>query len=383
MLMNQIATTNNTEVRMTSKEVVELINQFRQVEGNKIELQHKNFMASIRAELEALANAGVEVELNFQPYSYVAENGKENPCYLMTEEAVMQMLNKESAVVRYKTQQYIKILKEQLMAHSLPVPQGPQLIGTNPYHNRLIRKNLNQLDTADIPRYVDNLLELTKSYTPSDRLNAYELTRAALENLLPTLIESYDIALVRASLDKLNKLIENQKMYISRSKLGQATKRNKKLEETIRHYELDSYASYHIVDLHGFTVNCSYRAVNNEIKCTKAYRDWKNSADIKMQNLPTFEELNLDPSKPKKLDIYFYLKDETFDVTNCIKSFLDALQNHYKKEYPDFDDNVFADVRTRKYFSYSGSYENGYIVFGIKDLTDEEIEELTFDDDIA
>ena len=273
--------------------------------------------------------------------------------------------------------------EKQLMNHSIPVPQQPVLIGSNPYHNRLIRKNINQLDTADIPRYVNNLLELTKEYAPTDRLNAYELTRAALENLLPTLIESYDVAMVRASLDKLNKLIENQKMYINRSKLGQATKKNKKLEETIRRYQLDSYDNYHYVDIHGFTVNCSYRAVNNEIKCTKAYREWKDDADIKMQNLPTFEEMNLDPSKPKKLDIYFYLKDETFDVSNCAKSFLDALEKHYKKEYPDFNDNVFADVRTRKYFSYSDSYDNGYIVFGMKDLTDEEIEELTFDDDIA
>ena len=85
---------------------------------------------------------------------------------------------------------------------------------------------------------------------------------------------------------------------------------------------------------------------------------------------------------PKKVDIFFYLKDETFDVSNCTKSFLDAIQAHYKKEYPDFNDNVFADVRTRKYFSYSGSYEDGYIIFGIKDLTDKEIEDLTFNNDI-
>ena len=93
--------------------------------------------------------------------------------------------------------------------------------------------------------------------------------------------------------------------------------------------------------------------------------------------------MGLNPYTPKKLDIYFFLKNETFDVSNCTKSFLDALEAYYKIECPDFNDNVFADVRTRKYFSYSDSYSNGYIVFGIKDLTDEEIEKLTFDDDIA
>ena len=50
---------------------------------------------------------------------------------------------------------------------------------------------------------LSQIIEQAKEYKPSDRLNTYQLTRTALENLLPTLIESYDIAMVRASLDKL------------------------------------------------------------------------------------------------------------------------------------------------------------------------------------
>lgn len=271
--------------------------------------------------------------------------------------------------------------EKQLMNHSLPTPEAPLLIGQDPCNNYLIRKNINQLDTAEIPRYVNQIIEQAKNYKPQDRLNTYQLTRTALENKLPTLIESYDITIVRASLDKLNKIIENQKMYINRSKLGQATKTINKLKDTVQYYELDSYENYFMVDMHGYTVNRAYRAVNNEIKCTIKYKDWKDDAEIKMQDLPSFEEMKLDPLKPKKIDIYFYLKDETFDVSNCTKSFLDALEKHYKKECPEFNDNLFADVRTRKYFSYSGSYENSYIIFGIKDLTDDEIQDLTFDND--
>ena len=374
--------TNNTEVRMTSKELCDLINAFRKEEGNETEKRHDVLMRDIRTELEALANAGIEDAHNFVEVEYTDKKGEKRPCFLLTKQSAMQFLNKESAVVRHKTQEYITALEEELKANSLPIPQGPQLIGVNPYHNRLIKKNINQLDTADIPRYVNNLLELTKSYTPSARLNAYQLTRGALENLLPTLLDSFDQSMVRASLDKLNKLIEKQKTYIYASKLGQATKKNNKLEEIIRQLKLDSYDNYYMVGVHGFTVNCSYCASDNKIKCTKAYKDWKSRADVEMQGLPTFEELGLDPLRPKKLDAFFYLKDKTFDVSNCTKSFLDALQAHYQKEYPNFNDNVFADVRVRKYFSYSGSYENGCIVFGIKDLTDEEIEELTFDDEI-
>lgn len=370
------------EVRMTSKEVVELINQFRKLEENKSELQHKDFMKSIRVELESLAKAGVEVEGNFSPYSYIAENGKENPCYLMTEEAVMQMLNKESAIVRFKTQQYIKALKEELMVHALPVPQTNLLnVSYNPYNNYNFKQYLNKIKPKDIPEELQNFIQAHESDKPEKRLAAYNVAKNALEELKYLVEKRWEKDMIQEELDILSKRIELQKTYINRSKLGQATRKNNKLEDTIRQLKLDSYDDYYMVDIHGFSINYSYCAVGNQIKCTKAYRDWKDNADKKMENLPTFEEMKLDPNKPKKVDMYFYLKDESFDVHNCGKSFLDALERHYKKEYPQFDDNLFADVRTRKYFSYSDSYENSYIVFGIKDLTDEEISGLTFDEE--
>lgn len=109
-----IKMTNEEIVTMTSLEVVELINNFREEEGSEVILQHKTFMASIRNEIKKLKNAGVEVEQNFKPYSYIAENGKTNPCYKMNKAGIMQMLNKESALVRYKTQQYIEALENKL-----------------------------------------------------------------------------------------------------------------------------------------------------------------------------------------------------------------------------------------------------------------------------
>lgn len=120
--MNGIMKMSNEHiVNMTSVEVVNLINNFRKEEGNEVVLQHKNFIASIRNEIESLGNAGVEVELNFQPYSYVAENGKTNPCYKMNKAGIMQMLNKESALVRYKTQQYIEALENKINQQHKPL----------------------------------------------------------------------------------------------------------------------------------------------------------------------------------------------------------------------------------------------------------------------
>lgn len=105
---------NEEIVTMTSLEVVELINNFRLEEGNRVLKEHKDFMKSVRKEIETLEVLGVRIEGNFSPYSYVAENGKTNPCYKMNKDGVMQMLNKESALVRYKTQQYINALENRL-----------------------------------------------------------------------------------------------------------------------------------------------------------------------------------------------------------------------------------------------------------------------------
>lgn len=371
----------NNEVTMTSRELCDLINKFRLEEGNDTAKQHNTLMRDIREELEALANAGLEGQYNFVQSTYVNSQGKTQPCYQITKAGALQILSKESAVVRFKIQQYINQLEQQLMAHALPVPQGPSLIGSDPYSNWFIRKNINNIDASDIPRYVNQVIEQAKDYKPSERLNTYQLTRKALENLLTNPLESYDIAIIRASLDKLNKLIERQKSAIYGGKLGQAKRKQNKLEETIRYYQLDSYDNYYYVDIHGYTVNTAYRAINNEIKCTKSYNDWKNRAEEKMKGLPSLKELGLNPNTYKKLDIYFYLKDPSFDVANCQKSFLDALEKHYKKECPTFNDNVFADVRVRKYFSYADDYDMGFIAFGIKDLTQDEIDDLTFDDE--
>lgn len=370
----------NNEVKMTSKELCELINEFRKLEGNDTLKRHDNLLRDIDNEVKALENVGISTFLNFEESTY-SDDTRNYRCYTLNKEGVIQILTKESAVVRFKVMEYINQLEQELMAHALPVPQGPQLIGQDPCSNYLIRKNINQLDASDIPRYVNQVIEQAKDYKPSERLNTYQLTRKALENLLTNPLESYDIAIVRASLDKLNKLIERQKSAIYGGKLGQAKRKQNKLEETIRYYQLDSYDNYYYVDIHGYTVNTAYRAINNEIKCTKSYNDWKNRAEEKMKGLPSLKELGLNPNTYKKIDIYFYLKDPSFDVANCQKSFLDALEKHYKKECPTFNDNVFADVRVRKYFSYADDYDMGFIAFGIKDLTQDEIDDLTFDDD--
>ena len=120
--MNEIIRiTNEGLVTMTSLEVIELINNFRKEEGNIVIKEHKDFMKSIRNEIETLKKSGIGAEGNFALGSYIDKNNQERPCYKMNKVGIMQMLNKESALVRYKTQQYIESLENNLKQPCKPL----------------------------------------------------------------------------------------------------------------------------------------------------------------------------------------------------------------------------------------------------------------------
>ena len=107
----------NKEIRITSVELVEVINEFRKLEsdttGKKYtELLHKDFMKKIRTELETLKTLGLGGERNISPSSYINSQNKEQPCYSLNRDGMLEMLNSESALVRYKTIEYINKLEE-------------------------------------------------------------------------------------------------------------------------------------------------------------------------------------------------------------------------------------------------------------------------------
>ncbi len=113
--MNEIITMNNEEVlTMTSLEVVDLINKFREEEGNEVVKRHDVLLRDIRNELKILEQFGITNAHNFVEVVYTDAKGEERPCYKLNKAGIMQMLNKESALVRYKTQQYIEALEDRL-----------------------------------------------------------------------------------------------------------------------------------------------------------------------------------------------------------------------------------------------------------------------------
>lgn len=112
---------SNQEATMTSLEVVDLINKFRKEEGNSTVKEHKTLMRDIRNEIRALEESGIINENNFVPVNYIDAKGEKRPCYQMNKAGIMQMLNKESALVRYKTQQYIEALENRLKQQVKPL----------------------------------------------------------------------------------------------------------------------------------------------------------------------------------------------------------------------------------------------------------------------
>lgn len=111
--MTSLALTNEI-VSLTSLEVVDLINKFRKEEGNRSKKRHADFLASIDEEIKKMTMLKIFNERNFSLVKYKDKKGEERRCYKMNRFGIMQMLNKESTLVRYKTQQYIESLENKL-----------------------------------------------------------------------------------------------------------------------------------------------------------------------------------------------------------------------------------------------------------------------------
>lgn len=117
-----IKANDEKEVRITSVELVDIINELRTKEfelglngkGQRT-LTHDNFMKKIRKEVEAMKSLGLEGLVNFNESSYVNSQNKEQPCYSLNRDGMLQMLNSESVYVRAKTIEKINELENKIV----------------------------------------------------------------------------------------------------------------------------------------------------------------------------------------------------------------------------------------------------------------------------
>lgn len=116
--MVELINLNNKELRITSVELVKIINDFRKLESETNskeykELKHSDFMKKIRKEFEVLNTLGLGGQGNISSAKYNDEQGKERDCYSLNGSGMRMMLNSESTIVRFKTEEYIENLEKE------------------------------------------------------------------------------------------------------------------------------------------------------------------------------------------------------------------------------------------------------------------------------
>jgi len=109
----------------TSLELVDLINQYRQQEGDRKELQHYDFLKIARDEFEEEINQG-----NISVVDYKDKKGESRPMYILNLSQSRQVLVRESKFVRKAVIAYIDKL-EKTLTQQLPKPNREEIMYMN------------------------------------------------------------------------------------------------------------------------------------------------------------------------------------------------------------------------------------------------------------
>ena len=175
--LKQLIKLEGEKMTITSVDLCKLINILRREEKGKEakELAHFNLMISIKSEIETLKSLGIS-PLNFQESTYVNPRGKVYPCFILNDESMLQMLNKESTFVRYKTTKLIKELKEENAKLKQQLQnQKPQLSPQEQLALQLFNggidaitahKQLLELETKELNKTIETQGETIKEQKP-------------------------------------------------------------------------------------------------------------------------------------------------------------------------------------------------------------------------
>lgn len=168
---------NNGEITIKSTDLVGIINQFREVEGNRKELLHKTFIEKIRKELEVLESLGFRGQQNILPSSYINSQNKKQPCFELNRDGMLQMLNSESVLVRFKTIEYISKLEKQIK-EIIPILTDEQKLQLSIFNAK--SKEDAVLASAELDRFrKGQILELEEKIEEDEPL--VELARKRLD----------------------------------------------------------------------------------------------------------------------------------------------------------------------------------------------------------
>ncbi|WP_288891614.1 phage antirepressor KilAC domain-containing protein [uncultured Sneathia sp.] len=164
---------------ITSLELVEQINLFRDKEGNRAKLQHKTLLEIIRDEFSEEIG-----EQKILPSSYKNSQNKEQPMFVLTYSQAKQVLVRESKAVRKAVIKYLEELENKL------------------------RYNLPQ-------NYTEALRQLLTQVESNQKLIAKIEEDRPRVSFAETIEKSSDSILVR----ELSKILANENIHIGQNKL--------------------------------------------------------------------------------------------------------------------------------------------------------------------
>lgn len=347
------------------KQLIQVVNQDGELLVSARDL-HKALESKERFSkwFDRMCEYGFEEDVDFTsvPKSTVVNNGaiRELEDYALNLDTAKQICMLQRNEIGTAFRKYFISCEKALRAQQ---QQQPLRIETSySYSNYWIKRELNSMKPTDIPDYIENLINAAKDKKPNDRLITYQVARSALEDIQPTLIETWQREMVQASLNKLNNLIELQKTYINRTKLANKTKKINQLENQIKEYDgfIDvNDGSFFHINRHAFTANRLTDIVDGRKVNSNGYRTWLSRLNLS-DFLPDIYP-NVDFTRTLKLTLCFE-SIRSMDLDNQVKAIQDALATYY-----GFEDNLIDDLKVKR-INTVDTYEEGKIHIKIENI---------------
>lgn len=176
----------------TSLELTELINQYREQEGNRKELQHYDFLKIVRDEFEEEINQG-----NISVVDYKDKKVESRPMFILNLSQSRQVLVRESKFVRKSVIAYIDQLENKL-ANQLPkdYPSALRALADKAEETQRLQlaNKVKDQQIAELkPKadYLDRILKSKGLMNITQIAKDYGMSAYALNNILHSLKVQY------------------------------------------------------------------------------------------------------------------------------------------------------------------------------------------------
>ena len=411
--LTNLGITLNEDGFITSVDLVDIINHFREEEFNILKekgiskkdevslLMHKNFMAKIKKELEVLESLGLKGELNFKLGLYKDKQNQERPCFKLNRDGMLQMLNSESTIVRAKTIEYINKLEEELKnakednkqlynvaISDKELEQRQYEADKVKYALRNVKSLLLDCNYTNLENEVNNIINVHTNLKKKDRYEYHRdmnnteykqyVRKFVKDKLEEIMVTKKDMLLVMVA--KTIQLRLESESHTTTKKSSSHIISAKEKENKVYLRQIDDYKgkydndsndinNYEVVDIHGMSCNYlfKYDSCFGMIR-TSTYNKWINdfSKLFEENQLATKEDwefyYDVDFTKPICIYIKYVAKSE-FDIENFNKATIDMLFNRLF----GVDDNIVHKVVSER-LAVCDTYADGKIFYYIENI---------------